>query len=695
MAGVCLNMIVKNEAAILERCLASVAPFVDHYVIADTGSKDGTPDLIRDYFKARGVPGEVVHVPFKDFEQARNAALDAARASSGRFDYLLLTDADMELVVQDERFREQLKQPAHLVRQVSGIAYDNVRFVRRDLPARYIGVTHEYLDTCGAPGGRLDGVWFDDHEEGSNREVKASRDMKLLRGGLKKEPKNARYMFYLAQTLKDVGRFAQAIRWYERRIEAGGYPEEVWYAAYMIAWCARELGQHDRFVAAALRAHQMRPTRAEVLHLLARHHRERGENELAALFAETGARIPMPEGDRLFLEPYAYDFGLRHELAIAGYYNPRQDVREEAYEHCMDLATDPDAPAAVRNAAVANSAHFAVSGTSAFGSNFSTRKISVPPLHKGFRGMNPSVATTPAGELVANLRWVNYRIGYHAPGGVVRTRNELVRIELSDDAALVTSRSPVTEASGMGPLPKAWIVGYEDCRIFRWNRRWFATATVRDRRPDGLAQIALLELDVPDSLDGESRVVRVDVQTSINNDQHQKNWVPLVRRPSAPELASAPSASPGGEELLLIYEADPTLVLRVDPETRQAARFAEDTPQPVLKTLRGSSQAIAFELEGAPGWLYVAHEAFGDGKARRYTHRLVWLDAMLEIKHASDPFYFHHRGVEFCAGMTLHADRLVLSYGVEDAEAWIAIVEPDEARAWLLEPHARRERRSR
>ena len=75
MAGVCLNMIVKNEAAILERCLASVAPFVDHYVIADTGSKDGTPDLIRDFFTPRGIPGEIVHVPFKNFEQARNAAL--------------------------------------------------------------------------------------------------------------------------------------------------------------------------------------------------------------------------------------------------------------------------------------------------------------------------------------------------------------------------------------------------------------------------------------------------------------------------------------------------------------------------------------------------------------------------------------------------------------------------------------------
>ena len=38
----CLNMIVRDESAVIERCLASVRPHVDHWVIVDTGSVDDT-----------------------------------------------------------------------------------------------------------------------------------------------------------------------------------------------------------------------------------------------------------------------------------------------------------------------------------------------------------------------------------------------------------------------------------------------------------------------------------------------------------------------------------------------------------------------------------------------------------------------------------------------------------------------------
>ena len=73
---ICLNMIVKNEMANLERCLTSVADHIDCWVIADTGSTDGTQDFIKSFFAARNLPGELHSVPFHNFEQARNAALD-------------------------------------------------------------------------------------------------------------------------------------------------------------------------------------------------------------------------------------------------------------------------------------------------------------------------------------------------------------------------------------------------------------------------------------------------------------------------------------------------------------------------------------------------------------------------------------------------------------------------------------------
>jgi len=90
--ALCINMIVKNEMANLERCLAAVAPYISCWIIADTGSTDGTQEFIRSFFAARSIPGELHSYPFIDFGQARNEALGRAYASTLHYDYLLLLD---------------------------------------------------------------------------------------------------------------------------------------------------------------------------------------------------------------------------------------------------------------------------------------------------------------------------------------------------------------------------------------------------------------------------------------------------------------------------------------------------------------------------------------------------------------------------------------------------------------------------
>ena len=91
---ICLNMIVKNEARVIRRCLDSVRPIIDRWIIVDTGSTDGTQDIIREHL--RDLPGELHERTWRDFAYNRSEALDLAR---GQCDYTLIIDADDSLEI--------------------------------------------------------------------------------------------------------------------------------------------------------------------------------------------------------------------------------------------------------------------------------------------------------------------------------------------------------------------------------------------------------------------------------------------------------------------------------------------------------------------------------------------------------------------------------------------------------------------
>lgn len=330
MAKLCLNMIVRNEAAIIARCLRAAAPHVDAYVIMDTGSTDDTVAIIERTMRDAGVPGHVLRGEFRTFEQARNDALHAARASDLEFDYLLLVDADMDLRVDDPDFRDGLTAPAyHLLQRNTAIGYLNMRLVRRDVAARYVGVTHEFLEIGGEQAENLPGAWFWDHAEGSSRAVKFERDIALLTAALRTEPDNARHVFYLAQTYRDCGRTEQALETYRRRVGLGGWVEEVWYSLLQIAVLSEKLGHDDAAVVDAyLAAFQFRPARVEPLVHLARYYRESRRFALAYLMADQARRVDRPD-DLLFLDESAYAWRAHDEFAIAAYWTGRYAASAE------------------------------------------------------------------------------------------------------------------------------------------------------------------------------------------------------------------------------------------------------------------------------------------------------------------------------------------------------------------------------
>ena len=137
----CLNMIVKNERHVIERCLASLKSILSYWVIVDTGSTDGTQDAIRDYL--REIPGELLERPWVDFAHNRSEALAYARSKA---DYLLIIDADEVLAFAETFEWPELDQDGYRIEtRFGGLSYHRLQLIRNTGDWSYTGVVHEHL----------------------------------------------------------------------------------------------------------------------------------------------------------------------------------------------------------------------------------------------------------------------------------------------------------------------------------------------------------------------------------------------------------------------------------------------------------------------------------------------------------------------------------------------------------------------
>jgi glycosyltransferase involved in cell wall biosynthesis len=621
-ARLCLNMIVRNESAILERCLRSVADHIACWVIGDTGSTDGTRDLIRAFFAERGIPGELHEFPFVDFEQARNEALTRARASPLGFDYLLLTDADMELVVRDRGFRRGLSAECYMLLQNAGISYYNNRLVRRDADARYVGVTHEYLRVVGRTE-RLETAWFIDHANGSNRREKYERDLRLLTGALERDPDNARTVFYIAQTYRDAGQHAEAIPYFDRRAGMPGYEEEAWYARWQQARSYLKIEDEAAFLRTALIAWNTRPQRAEPLFDLARFWRDRKQYDVACTFAELGLATPWPERDILFVDDYIYAAGLASEYAIAGYYARQPKHRDRGRELCDWLAMRRDIPLDTRNNARANAFYYVRPAAATMPS------IRFQPF-------------APAGFVPADLR---------APSLAMR-RGEL---------GLLVSVAPREGIAASGLV--LFRLG-ADLRPLGHHALPPPPEGVGERAQLLARDRAFWTLLGGGEGGGEAAFVLAPAEAAATGDP-----IPL-------RLAAETVVQDHGSGPRFLTGYGPARI--VDAAGAVAAeRFAPFT----CDTFRPASPAIAFD----GGWLALVRESAQHEGKPRIVHRFLWLDADATPARTSFRFDLRQAGSERVTGLVWHPDRkrLVIAASDEAGAPLLATVDAAEVRAAL------------
>ncbi|MFI6543754.1 glycosyltransferase [Streptomyces prunicolor] len=342
----CLCMIVKNESLVIERCLEAVRPLVDYWVISDTGSTDGTQDLIRKVLD--GVPGELHEDPWVDFGHNRTRNIQHAR---GKADYLLTLDADH--VMRQDAPLPRLTAGSYMLRyDTPGTQHRFKHLMRGDWPWRYEGVTHEYPCTDEPDTQEnLDALVIEDQADGGCRSDKFERDARLLRRELERDPDNPRTVFYLANTERDLGRTREAIALYERRAGMGGWGEEV-YCSLLEAGILRaeEADDWPGAMDAFSRAWDGRPERLEACYELASRLRVAGRHRTAYALLRDVVGRPEP-GDLLFTKSWVYRWGLLFEFSITAYWVGEFAASIEA---CDQLLALPDLPANIRRQTMAN-----------------------------------------------------------------------------------------------------------------------------------------------------------------------------------------------------------------------------------------------------------------------------------------------------------------------------------------------------
>lgn len=341
----CLCMIVKDEAHVITRCLASMKPWIQYWVIVDTGSSDGTQDLIRAFMT--DVPGELHERPWVNFGHNRSEALALAR---GKANYAWIMDADDFLSWDSGFVMPELSEPAyHLLIQENAYQFWRVHVLNLQWDWSYRGVLHEY-PVCAQhpaiPVHRLPGVAIRAAREGNRSRdgQKYQRDVQLLEKGLRDEPENARYVFYLAQSHRDAGQWDPAIETYRRRVAMGGWWEERFYAQLQIGKLRQQRGDEwGLALAEFIAAHQLAPHRAEPLHDIAYHYRLQQQWHAAYLFARQGLNLPYPEQDILFVSQEIHRWRMADEAALAAYWTGRYAESEEGYRRLLEGPYLPEA----------------------------------------------------------------------------------------------------------------------------------------------------------------------------------------------------------------------------------------------------------------------------------------------------------------------------------------------------------------
>ncbi len=643
----CLNMIVKNESKVIKRLLSSVIPIIDTYCICDTGSTDNTIDIIIDFFQQHNIPGRIIEEPFKDFGHNRSFALEAA---CGMSDYALLMDADMMLVIKNFDKSSLSKADSFCLLQGDDeFYYQNMRIVRNNGEFTYHGVTHEHVsvppDNHNVNIGR-DQLFINDIGDGGAKHDKFDRDIRLLKQGIDDEPDNVRYHFYLANSYKDNGNFEEAIHYYKKRIEMGDWEQEIWYSYYNIANIYEAQDDMPNAILYWLKCYNRNPLRLENIHKLVQYYRAVGECTNAKLFydiAMKAMKSDVNRDDYLFLANDVYTYKFDYEYSIIACYLGVTNINDsipKIFNNCSD------------DGIIVNT----LSNLKFYEDVLPTQQIFdftyVENHHIGnmdrefFSSSSSIIPNQDNTGYLFNIRLVNYWIntngGYLNCEDYIITNNKYIEL----DKNFVTTKEKTFDVEFE---EDKHYIGIEDIRIFP-----------SDEDPSKLVYIGTSQHEDGDigmlygDYDIDANTIKyTEVVPSFTKSWCEKNWVYFDYR----------------NENHLIYKWSPLQICKINKKTHKLdlIEIRENMPK-IFLHVRGSSAGFRFEDE----YWFVVHIVSYE-TPRRYYHIIAKFDENMNFKSHSAPFKFEGESIEYCLGIIVESDRVIMPYSTWDRNTKIAV----------------------
>lgn len=298
--------------------------------------------------------------------------------------------------------------------------------------------------------------------------------------------------------------------------------------------------------------------------------------------------------------------------------------------------------------------------------------IVIPASYSDGSGlMNPSVFVDKDGDILVNLRHVNYTL-YHSeydqhfisrwgpltyihPEQYMKlaTTNHLCK--LTPDLEVEAVCTVDTSTLDVEPL---WeFVGLEDARVTYWDGKYYLIGVRRDTTTNGQGRMELSEIELNKSEWTAKEISRFRVPTPFDIDTYcEKNWMPVL-----------------DEDYKLVKWTSPTEVVQVNPADKTCVQIAHNQGISAPADQRGGSQV--FNWRGYR--VAIVHEVnlFNNYLGQKdgiYRHRLaVWDGAWNLIGLSPEPFSFMDGRIEFCAGASVYGNDLLITFGFQDNAAFI------------------------